>query len=118
MMGHTPEDSATPRYNRRQFLSRVGIGTAAVAGSAGLFGGYTAEALQSLTERARQEANRADRFGRIFDRLRPFAEPSPRLLAALLDIGKPGGILDANDNLAAGPVALFEDPSDQPKQPR
>jgi hypothetical protein len=107
----------TTRYSRRQFLSRVGIGTAAVAGSTGLFGGYTAEALQSLTERARHEANRADRFGRIFDRLTPFAEPSPRLMAALLDIGKPGGILDAGDNLAAGPVALFEDASLSPNNP-
>ena len=57
----------------------------------------------------RHEANRADRFGRIFPRLRPFAEPSPRLIAALLDIGKPGGVLDARDRLEAGPVALFED---------
>jgi hypothetical protein len=29
----------------------------------------------------------------------------------LLDIGKPGGILDANDDLAAGPVALIVDPA-------
>ncbi len=97
----------SPRYSRRQFLSRVGVGTA-VAGTAGLFGGYTAEALQAVTNRVREEATRADRFGRIFPRLRPFAEPSPRLIAALLDIGKPGGILDANDPLTAGPVALIE----------
>jgi hypothetical protein len=31
--------------------------------------------------------------------------------AALTDLGKPGGVLDANDNLAAGPVLLITDPS-------
>jgi hypothetical protein len=31
--------------------------------------------------------------------------------AALRDIGKPGGILDAADNLAAGPVQLIVDPA-------
>jgi hypothetical protein len=33
------------------------------------------------------------------------------LKAALLELGKPGGILDAKDNLAAGPVALIADPA-------
>jgi len=47
----------------------------------------------------------------MFPMLRAFAEPSAALEAALLDIGKPGGILDAKDNLAAGPVALIVDPA-------
>jgi len=50
-------------------------------------------------------------FGRMFPKLPAFAEPSSALTAALLDIGKPGGILDAKDNLAAGPVALIVDPA-------
>jgi len=109
MSARTDEKKA-PRYSRRQFLTRLGVGTA-VASSTGLLGGYTAEALESLTERMRHEASRADRFGRIFERLRPFAEPSTRLTAALLDIGRPGGVLDANDDLAAGPLQLLINPA-------
>ncbi|HVL99412.1 MAG TPA: peroxidase family protein [Egibacteraceae bacterium] len=44
-------------------------------------------------------------------RLPSFASPSPRLTEALTDIGKPGGLLDARDHLAAGPVALIVDPA-------
>jgi hypothetical protein len=49
-------------------------------------------------------------FGRMF-RLPPFAPPSPKVEAALVELGKPGGLLDANDPLAAGPKALIVDPS-------
>jgi Animal haem peroxidase len=52
---------------------------------------------------------REDRFGRLFPGLPAFAQPSAELTKALLDIGKPGGVLDAKDNLAAGPVALIVD---------
>jgi hypothetical protein len=54
---------------------------------------------------------REDRFGRMFPDLPPFAQASPKLSAALMEMGKPGGILDAKDNLAAGPVALIVDPA-------
>ena len=50
-----------------------------------------------------------DRFGRLFPELRPFAEPSPRLNDALMELGRPGGLLDARDDLAAGPVRLITD---------
>jgi len=56
-----------------------------------------------------QTAVRSDRFGRIF-RLPPFAEPGRRVDAALRELGKPGGQLDADDELAAGPKALIVDP--------
>jgi Animal haem peroxidase len=49
-------------------------------------------------------------FGRIF-RLPPFAPPTPEITAALLALGKRGGLMDARDDLAAGPVALIVDPS-------
>jgi hypothetical protein len=48
-------------------------------------------------------------FGRMFPTLPPFAPASDKVLAALRDIGKPGGLMDARDNLAAGPVALVAD---------
>jgi len=48
-------------------------------------------------------------FGRMFPSLPPFAQNSQASRAALTDMGKPGGLLDAKDNLAAGPVALITD---------
>jgi hypothetical protein len=47
----------------------------------------------------------------MFPRLPAFAEPSQELEAALLDIGKAGGILDAKDALERGPVDLIVDPA-------
>jgi hypothetical protein len=44
-------------------------------------------------------------------RLAPFAPPTDAVRNALLELGKPGGIMDANDNLSAGPVALIVDPN-------
>jgi hypothetical protein len=51
-----------------------------------------------------------DSFGRMFH-LPPFAPPTPRVKAALTELGRRGGLLDANDDLAAGPVALIVDPA-------
>ena len=49
-------------------------------------------------------------FGRIFERMHPFAVPGKKgLEAALVDIGSPGGILDARDALDRGPVDLIAD---------
>src|SRR4051794_3492731 len=41
-----------------------------------------------------------DRFGRLFNR-RPFAEPSPHVQDALLDLGRAGGPLDARAGTTA-----------------
>src|SRR5207247_9348144 len=50
-------------------------------------------------------------FGRMFLNLPPFAPPTNAVRDALMDLGRPGGIMDANDDLAAGPVALITDPN-------
>jgi hypothetical protein len=51
------------------------------------------------------------RFGRMFPDLPPFFdENSKELTEALLEFGKPGGILDAKDKLDEGPVALIVNP--------
>jgi hypothetical protein len=50
-------------------------------------------------------------FGRIFPTLPPFAPASDSIKAALIDIGKPGGLLDAKDDLSQGPVALITNPA-------
>jgi hypothetical protein len=85
-------------------LGAIGAGVGAVAlDPAGAVGAAHPR------QRARRRAVvRTDRFGRIF-RLPPFAEPSPSVEAALVELGKPGGLLDANDLLAAGPKQLIVD---------
>jgi len=89
-------------FDRRKFLGAVGSGLA--LSGAGLLG--VREAL------AQRFVLREDKFGRLFPRLDPFFyRASDALNRALLEIGKPGGVLDANDNLAAGPVALIVDPA-------
>ena len=50
-------------------------------------------------------------FGRIFPDLPPFAEATDTVRAALLEVGKQGGIMDAGDQLSAGPAALIVDPT-------
>jgi heme peroxidase len=85
--------------SRRRFLAAIGAGAGAVAL-------HPAGAL--ATQRPTRAIARADHFGRIFS-LPSFAEPSPRVEAALLELGKPGGLLDANDPLAAGAKALIVD---------
>ena len=91
--------------NRRAFLRTIGTGAVA-ASTPSLLASPAAHA----QHQRRRFVLREDRFGRIFPQLPPFAMASPALEAALRDIGRPGGILDAKDNLAAGPVALIVDP--------
>jgi hypothetical protein len=50
-------------------------------------------------------------FGRLFPSLPPFAEATDKVRAALLEVGAQGGIMDARDQLAAGPKALIVDPT-------
>src|SRR5215831_17659587 len=50
-------------------------------------------------------------FGRLFPTLPPFAPASDAVKAALIDIGKPGGLLDAKDDLSQGPIALITNPA-------
>ena len=58
----------------------------------------------------RSEYFDSGRFGRMFGGLPPFAADSPQVRTALIEIGKAGGIMDAKDNLAAGPIQLIVDP--------
>jgi hypothetical protein len=50
-------------------------------------------------------------FGRIFPGLPPFADATDAVRAALLEVGMQGGIMDAGDDLAAGPKNLIVDPT-------
>jgi Animal haem peroxidase len=53
----------------------------------------------------------SDHFGRMFNNLPPFAPQNDKVTEALIELGKPGGLMDANDNLAAGPLELIRDES-------
>ena len=99
------ESNQTGNLSRRKFLSAVGKGAVALAAPA-VFGIRPARAQQA---RPRRFVIAEDRFGRIFPQLPPFAESSNGLETALLEIGKPGGILDAKDALDRGPVDLIVD---------
>jgi hypothetical protein len=105
----TTADGRSSRYNRKGFLGRLGIGAAgaAAAGTGGLLHAERAEAAAPHGQRV--YAASAAHFGRIFHSLPPFAPQNPHVEAALLDLGKPGGILDAKDALEKGPVLLITD---------
>jgi hypothetical protein len=101
----TMEGEGERRFGRRRFLSTVGVGAGALALNPG--------SVVAAPERAHahgQSFLRPENFGRIF-RLRPFAQQSPKVEAALRGLGKPGGLLDAADRLSAGPQALIVDPA-------
>ncbi|MET0251241.1 MAG: heme peroxidase family protein [Novosphingobium sp.] len=51
------------------------------------------------------------RFGRMFGELPPFAADTPDVRAALIEIGKAGGIMDAKDDLTKSPQLLITDPN-------
>jgi hypothetical protein len=109
-MGSTKSEGTGPApVTRRSLLGRFGAGAGAVAlaGGLGELGGLVAPpAARSATATTSPTT-----FGRMFPNLPAFADDTNRVKAALVDLGKPGGLLDAKDNLAAGPVLLITDPS-------
>ena len=91
-----------------------------IAGLLGGFGLFIALALVGFGVLSRAQATNAapppdpaltGHFGRMFRNLPPFAPPTNAVRDALMQLGSPGGIMDANDDLAAGPVALITDPN-------
>jgi hypothetical protein len=108
--------------SRRGFLKGLGAtGAGLVAGSISAGAGLAtppAEAAVAPAFRPGRHphahggapASSAD-FGRIFPGLPPFVEANDTVRAALVEVGKPGGIMDAGDQLSAGPKALIVDPS-------
>jgi hypothetical protein len=94
------------RYSRRGFLKRAGAGAGAVALS-GSIGATTAP--RAVAARSSTVSTSATTFGRIFPGLPSFAPATDAVRAALTDLGKPGGLLDAKDDLSKGPVLLITD---------
>ena len=111
-------DSHDRGPSRRDFLKGLGVtGAGLVAGSMSAGGGLADAPADAATAGAGRHphghgapASSAE-FGRIFPHLPPFAETNDTVRAALLEVGKPGGILDAGDQLSAGPKALIVDPT-------
>ena len=106
-MSTAGEQSKPSRFSRRGFLKRAGAGAGAVA----LSGGVGAFTPRAQAARSPTVATDPTTFGRMFPKLPPFAGASDAVRAALADLGKPGGLLDANDDLSKGPVLLITDPS-------
>ncbi len=105
------------RPSRRAFLKGVGAtGAGLLAGSMGAASAAADPAVTPLApgsyarSGAGAPASSSD-FGRMFPGLPPFADATDKVRAALLEVGQPGGILDARDQLAAGPKALIVDPT-------
>src|ERR1700750_2909123 len=113
MSNHKQEDVPS----RREFLKGLGAAGAGVAAaSVGGAGGVMAPTAcaapspsHAMSAHGRRHAGvpvSSAEFGRIFPSLPPFADASDTVRAALLEVGSPGGIMDAGDDLAAGPKAL------------
>jgi hypothetical protein len=102
---------------RRGLLAGAGgLGAGLAAGSAGLLAGPASAARAAAGTPSRlglPPGAPADSglFGRMFPGLPPFAEATDAVQAALLQVGAPGGIMDARDDLAAGPKALIVNPA-------
>jgi hypothetical protein len=103
--------------SRRGFLQGVGAaGAGLLAGSVGA-GPATADPVPGARTPRRYArtaggapATSVD-FGRIFPSLPAFANANDTVRAALVEVGTAGGIMDAGDQLSAGPKALIVDPT-------
>ena len=98
--------------SRRRLLSSFGVGAAGLAVSTVLPIGEAAAQDGARSDDANgSEGKRSTdptSFSRMFD-LPSFASPTPELVAALLELGRPGGILDAKDPLDRTPKDLIVD---------
>jgi hypothetical protein len=103
--------------SRRRLLTGAGLAGAGIAAaSAGVLAGSApaaraAEPVPRVPGRPPGVPADSRLFGRIFPGLPPFAPATDTVRAALLEVGMPGGIMDAHDDLGAGPKALITDPT-------
>jgi hypothetical protein len=100
------------RISRRAFVGGVSAGAVAAGGAAALVGTSGGSHAPTTVPVGRGQAGQNPlNFGRVFSGLPSFAEPTDDVIAALRELGRPGGIMDAKDNLAVGPVQLIVDPN-------
>lgn len=103
-MGNDNQRETTSRFTRRGFLGGIGAGAIGAAGT-------IANPEPLVAQQIGPTTTRSDRFSRMFDGLPPFADASLRVQSALREMGAAGGLLDAKDDLSAGPVRLITDPA-------
>lgn len=102
-------EKSVARLSRRHFLGRVGAGAAgtAIAFRLDLLLGPQAEAAPFTSGLPAFPGA----FGRLFPALPPFAPATDAVHAALMDMGRQGGLLDAQDDLTQTPAALITNPA-------
>ena len=114
------EDNRAAGLSRRRLLAGAGTaGAGLAAASAGILPGIRPAAARAAVTGAGAAGHSLPpgapassmMFGRIFPQLPPFAPVTDAVQSALLEIGAQGGIMDAQDDLAAGPKALIVDPT-------
>jgi hypothetical protein len=106
------ETSGTSAVRRRGFLASMAIGTAgAVAMGPGR---AAAEAIGTTAETPTALSGSSTTFGRIFRGLPSFAPANDQVRAALTDVGRLGGPIDAKDPLEVGPIRLITEPALSP----
>jgi hypothetical protein len=101
-MKHRDDTTGSSRFSRRGFWAR-----SEWARSLWRPGALAApgKATPQRAGAAHHQLGVTQHFGRMFEQMRPFAVPGTKgLEAALVDIGSPGGILDARDALERGPT--------------
>jgi hypothetical protein len=94
-----------PAIARRRLLSAIAAGAGAVA-----LGPQRVDGEPVPTDQRLPRSGSPQNFGRMFG-LPPFADDSEAVRAALTDLGRAGGLLDAHDELGAGPERLITDPA-------
>ena len=96
--------------SRRRFLTGMGLAGAGVVATT-LGAASSSAVAQAATPQTAGAPSDPGYFGRMFPSLPPFADASDSAVqAALLEVGKQGGIMDALDNLTDA-KALITDPT-------
>ena len=103
-------DESSKSYSRSRFLARMGAGAGMLAVPASVAGAFT-RPVSAMPARSLFVSTDAQHFGRLFPGLESFAPADRGVTKSLIALGAQGGILDAQDDLAAGPVALITNPS-------
>lgn len=137
-----PDAGRGIRVTRRRALGAIGVGVAAVTapgiaaaaerrsqpnqdrppgGSGGSGGGEDDRSDGSPGQRSgssrRDEDPGPAQFTRMFSEHPPFIEPDDELTTMLVELGMPGGLLDAEDPLEVGPIRLITEPELSPNNP-
>jgi Animal haem peroxidase len=104
------EGKERSRYSRRNFLKRAGTGAGAIALGGGVAGAFS-RPVQARPARSLFASTSTQTFGRLFPNLEAFAPVSNGVTKSLLALGAQGGLLDAQDQLSAGPINLITNPA-------